>query len=114
FAEELTFGAERTADVSGVVLRECRPEGVDCLLARPTLEEPIAVPRVLVLDSPAGELDDPLGEVAIANLLGEQHPPGANFFCPQEQVVPEVVEKLVEPLLGRRRRPCWAGRLGSG
>ncbi len=98
----------------GVVLSECRPERLGRLLAGPALEEPVAVPRVLIVGSPPHELDDPLCEVAIAHLLGEQQLSPPQLLCAPEEVVPEVVRHVVEPLLGRGRSRCWAGRLGSG
>src|SRR4029453_10645542 len=60
------------------------------------------------------ELDDPLGEVAITDLLGEQHLAAPELLPAPEEGVPEVVRQLVELLWGWRRRRCWASRLRSG
>jgi hypothetical protein len=78
--------------------------------AGPALEEPIAVPGVLVVGSPPRELHDPLGEVAIAHLLGEQQLATAQLLRAPEEVVPELVRQLVEPLLTWPR----PGRDGGG
>src|SRR5512132_1028960 len=51
-SEELAFGPESAADVVRVVASECLLERFGGLLAGPALEQPIAVPCVLVAGPP--------------------------------------------------------------